>query len=201
MGWGWFPRMPVPDSSPSFGEGHGETPVTTGGSMESSGRSEREPGAEWREQMVEFGVRGAAAFQLPKSVGQLFGLIFGSARPLCLDDCVDLLGISRGSASMGLNFLLEIGAIEVVEVQHSRRRTHYGPETSLRRLLTGILDAKIAPHLRSSMSRLDGLEVALESVPPEDHAILAARLKTLRSWRRKGATILPVVEKILGFKS
>ena len=190
--------MPIPDSSPSPPQGHGATPVTTGGSMGAPGSPDKEPGAEWREQMVEFGVRGAAAFQLPKSVGQLFGLIFGSARPLCLDDCVDLLGISRGSASMGLNFLQEIGAIEPVAVENGNRRTHYGPETSLRRLLTGILDAKIAPHLRSSMSRLDGLEDALESVPPEDHAILAARLKTLRSWRRKGASVLPVVEKLLG---
>jgi len=149
--------------------------------------------------MVDLGVAGATAFSLPRSVGSIFGLIFASAQPLGLDDIAQKLEISRGSASMGLNYLHKMGAIKAVETQ-GIRRTVYEPEMSVRRLIEGILQATVLPHLRDSGERLAALEQSLISVDPTDQSILKARLKTLRGWRSKAQTLAPVVKKILGAK-
>ncbi|MEM0965493.1 MAG: hypothetical protein AAGJ81_05025 [Verrucomicrobiota bacterium] len=147
--------------------------------------------------MVDLGVAGANAFSLPKSVGSIFGLLFASPYPLGLDDLVQKLEISKGSASMGLNYLRKIGAIRDVDLPDSRRTT-YEPELSLRRLLDGILQATILPHLKDSGERLDELQEALSAIEGEDRLILEKRLKTLRSWRKKGQTLAPVASQFLG---
>jgi len=71
--------------------------------------------------MTDLGVAAATAFSLPKSVGAIFGLVFASPQPIGLNELIRKLEISRGSASMGLNFLLKMGAIQVVEVEGTRR--------------------------------------------------------------------------------
>ena len=58
--------------------------------------------------LVALGISAATAFSLPKSVGAIFGLAFASPQPLALDDFVERLEISKGSASQGLKFLQRI---------------------------------------------------------------------------------------------
>lgn len=150
--------------------------------------------------MVDLGVAGATAFSLPRSVGSIFGLLFASPRPLGLDDLAEKLEISRGSASMGLNFLQKMGAIRAVPVDGTRR-TVYEPETSLRRLLDGVLQATVVPHLKDSGKRLDDLEEALREVPEAEDGereVLEKRLQILRTWRGKAKTLAPVAARMLG---
>jgi DNA-binding transcriptional regulator GbsR (MarR family) len=147
--------------------------------------------------MVELGVSWANAFSLPRSVGSIFGLLFASAQPLGLDDLIEKLGISKGSASMGLKFLHRMGAIHTVKTVDSRRTT-YEPEMSIRRLLDGVLQATVLPHLRDSSDSFDDLESTLKLSDPGDRAILEKRLQALRTWRRKAQTLTPVVAKLLG---
>lgn len=147
--------------------------------------------------MTDLGVSAATAFSLPKSVGAIFGLVFASPRPIGLDDLIRKLEISRGSASMGLNFLLKMGAIQIVEVEGSRR-TLYEPELSLRRLLDGLLRTNVLPHLRDSGDRLDELREDLRDLTPEDRQILEKRLDTLASWRKKAQQLAPLAARVLG---
>jgi DNA-binding transcriptional regulator GbsR (MarR family) len=148
-------------------------------------------------QMISLGVSAASAFSLPKSVGAIFGLIFASPRPIGLDDLIQKLEISRGSASMGLNFLLKMGAIQVVEVE-GIRRTLYEPEMSLRRLLDGLLRTNVLPHLRNSGERLTELQESLQDLAPEDRQILEQRLNTLSTWRKKAQQLAPLAARVLG---
>tara|TARA_R100000027_G_scaffold37563_1_gene27663 strand:- start:74 stop:556 length:483 start_codon:yes stop_codon:yes gene_type:complete len=151
----------------------------------------------FEEKMVELGVSWANAFSLPRSVGSIFGLVFASPTPLGLDDFTEKLGISRGSASMGINFLLNMGAIHPIKSEGSRRVT-YEPEMSLRRLLDGVIQATILPHLRESSASLGDLQESLETLNPEDREILEKRLQAVASWRRKAQTLAPIVAKLLG---
>lgn len=147
--------------------------------------------------MVNLGIAGASAFSLPRSVGSIFGLIFASAEPVGLDDLIEKLGISRGSTSMGLNFLLKMGAIVPTTVEGSRRSV-YEPEMSLRRLLDGILRTTVFPHLNDSGTRLDALEESLAELPAEERQLLSKRLNTLRSWQSKARTLAPFATRVLG---
>src|SRR5664279_4969913 len=52
-------------------------------------------------------------FGLPPSVGRIYGLLYGSPKPLSFTDIVEQLEISKGSASQGLQFLNSLGAIRL----------------------------------------------------------------------------------------
>jgi hypothetical protein len=53
----------------------------------------------------------SVALGLPRSLGQIYGLAFASPEPVCFDDVVSRLGLSKGSASQGLRVLRELGAL------------------------------------------------------------------------------------------
>lgn len=54
-------------------------------------------------------------FGVPKSVGQIYGLLYGTPEPLSFSDIVERLEISKGSASQGLQLLRSLGAVKVAE--------------------------------------------------------------------------------------
>lgn len=53
----------------------------------------------------------SAALGLPRSLGQIYGLAFASLEPICFDDVVSKLHLSKGSASQGIRVLRELGAL------------------------------------------------------------------------------------------
>jgi hypothetical protein len=56
-------------------------------------------------------------FGVPKSVGQIYGLLYASPEPLSFSDIVERLEISKGSASQGLQFLRSLGAIKIADAK------------------------------------------------------------------------------------
>lgn len=149
---------------------------------------------------VAFFVSGATAFSLPKSVGAIYGLLFASAEPLGLDECMERLAISKGSTSNGLRFLQRVGAIKPIHGV-GQRRTLFTAELSLRRLVIGLLNDIVVPHLKVSGEQLQNMQAELEksngSLPAAERKVLEDRLKMLEGWRRKGKFVLPVMEKFL----
>src|SRR6266568_2933801 len=90
----------------------------------------------------------------PRSLAELYGLLFISARPLAMDDLIERLRLSKGSASQGLKFLRNVGAVKTVYVPGDRR-VHYEAVAELRNLLTRFLRDQIVPHLESGQARLE----------------------------------------------
>ena len=56
---------------------------------------------------------------LPKSIGEIYGLLYVTQEALSLDDLVSRLGISKGSTSQGLKMLRKLGAVREVEGENS----------------------------------------------------------------------------------
>lgn len=154
------------------------------------------PGS-WEGEVVDLYTHLAQAFSLPKSVGAIFGIIFASPTPLALDDIVERLGISKGSGSAGLKLLQRVGAVQATFLPGDRR-TRYTPETSLRRLLIGLLQETIVPHMRQSAQRLETLPALLQEYSAEDRKVLESRLRALSSWEAKTRRLLPFALAFLG---
>ena len=153
---------------------------------------------EFEQSLISLGISAATAFSLPKSVGAMFGLTFASPQPLALDDYVNRLEISKGSASQGLKFLQRMGAVKPVYVPHDRR-TLYEPEMSLRRLLIGILNENVIPHLQQSGDVVERLREQLTGIESgEDRELLEYRLGVLEGWGKKGRMLWPLMERVLG---
>lgn len=146
---------------------------------------------------VDLFVGLAQVVGLPKSIGQIYGLLYISAVPLSLDDIAERLDISKGSASQGLKFLRTTGAIRLCMTNGSRS-DRYEAETGLRALATGFLKEQIEPHLESGEDRLTRLKRLAASVPAAERAHVAQRVKQLENWHRRAASLLPLLIRFLG---
>ena len=114
-----------------------------------------------------------------------------------MDDLIERLGLSKGSASQGLKFLRNVGAIKTVYVAGDRR-VHYEAVAELRNLVTRFLRDQIVPHLDSGEERLKRIAVMIKQLPAEDRARINGRVTMLQSWGRRGRRFLPLVLKIMG---
>jgi HTH-type transcriptional regulator, glycine betaine synthesis regulator len=133
----------------------------------------------------------------PRSLAEIYGLLFISARPLAMDDLIDRLELSKGTASQGLKYLRNLGAVRMVYVAGDRR-VHYEAVAELRNLATRFLREQIVPHLDSGQARIDRIATMVKQLPPENRAQVLGRVKMLQSWERNGRRFLPMLAKMLG---
>ena len=152
-------------------------------------------------------------FGVPKSVGQIYGVLYASPEPLSFSDIVERLEISKGSASQGLQLLRSLGAIlesdrsslvstsDVNSLREARasRGVAYEPELSLRQLVTGVLRERIAPMATMGTGHLKRLR-ELAELAPENTKFYLGRAKQLETWRKRFTTVLPLLTALLGPK-
>jgi HTH-type transcriptional regulator, glycine betaine synthesis regulator len=149
-------------------------------------------------QVIQVFVDGVKVLGLPRSIGEIYGLLFISPEPLSLDDLVQRLGISKGSASQGLRALKGLGAVREITIENSRR-CHYQADTELKRLVGGFIREQVRPHLESGQSKIGRLlEVAGENADHERREFIRGRVSQLENWIKKGRIVLPVLQKVLG---
>ena len=152
-------------------------------------------------------------FGVPKSVGQIYGILYASRVPLCFSDIVERLEISKGSASQGLQLLRSLGAINLAEASNQStanveswrahtdvRREYFEPELSLRKLVGGILSERVAPLAATGSGRLKRLREFAEK-SEEWNDFYLDRAKQLDMWRRRLKTVLPLISAFLGTKN
>jgi DNA-binding transcriptional regulator GbsR (MarR family) len=149
-------------------------------------------------QVVSFFVDGVRVLGLPRSIGEIYGLLFVSQTPLSLDDLVQRLQISKGSASQGLRMLKSLGAVREAE-GGAERRTYYEPAIELKRLAGGFIREQVRPHLESGKAKINLLaETAREVDDPDRRKFLGERVERLDKWMRSSGRVLPVLQKLLG---
>ena len=148
-------------------------------------------------EIINFFVQLSRLLGQPRSLAEIYGLLFISGRPLAMDDLIERLQLSKGSASQGLKFLRHIGAVRMVYVA-GERRVHYEAVAELRNLATRFLRDQIVPHLDNGQARLERIAAMVKQLPPERRAQINGRVKMLQSWERNGRRFLPLVVKILG---
>jgi DNA-binding transcriptional ArsR family regulator len=145
-------------------------------------------------------------FGVPKSVGQIYGLLYATSEPLSFSDIVERLDISKGSASQGLRVLRSLGAVNVVQPSailnlesQIKRSVVYEPELSLRKLVSGVLQERITPLAAAGADRLARLR-ELAQQDRDGNEFYLDRANQLNSWRRRLKTVLPMLNLLLGPK-
>lgn len=133
---------------------------------------------------------------MPKSVGELYGLLFVSPEALPMDTLMERLKMSKGAASQGLKLLRSFGAVKTTYVAGDRR-DHYLAEFDLSRFATGFIKGELQPHLDSGLLRLERVEHLIAQSPEGTRAVAENRLARLRHWHEKGQAMLPWILKFL----
>src|ERR1700689_637831 len=72
-------------------------------------------------EVIHIFVQFAGVLGQPRSVAEIYGLLFASHQPLAMDTLIERLNLSKGSASQGLKYLQELGAVRTVYVAGDRR--------------------------------------------------------------------------------
>jgi len=132
----------------------------------------------------------------PKSVGELYGLLFISPEALPMDALMERLNMSKGAASQGLKLLRSFGAVKTSYVAGDRR-DHYLAEFDISRFATGFIKGELQPHLDSGLLRLQRMEELVAQSPVSSKEVAENRLARLRHWHEKGQAMLPWILKFL----
>jgi len=150
-------------------------------------------------ELINYFASLAELLSLPRSAGQIYGLLFGHPSPIAFDEIVALLGISKGSASGSLKLLRRLKAIHPSH-QLGDRRTFYEAETSVRHLVQAFLEDGVKAHLKESESQLAAIS-ALVSVEAKSDAsdttpaLLQKRISSLQVWHRKARKLIPWIAR------
>lgn len=130
---------------------------------------------------MESCVRLGDSLGVPKSLAQIYALVFVSADPVSAQDCVDCLHISRSSAGQGLKTLKEVGAIRT-DFQLGARRETFRIEPDLGKLIQGVLEGRLFPAFEEFFNRLETVE---ESAASRKEKFIIQRIEKLRRWSSK----------------
>ena len=154
--------------------------------------------SEFEARVIELFCDGVKLLGLPKSIGEIYGLLYASPKPLTMLDLINQLGISKGSASQGLKMLRTLGAVR--EVQHNNdRKAYFEADIELKKLVGGFIREEIRPHLNSGQEKLQRLEQELDNLSSAElKEFYEARIKRLKRWAGKANLVLPMLQKLLG---
>ena len=150
----------------------------------------------FQRESIDLFVGAFAVLSLPRSLGEIYGLIYSSEEPLAFDDLVNRLELSKGSVSEGLRLLRSLGAVNLVPVDGSRK-DHFTAETSLRKLAGGYLRDRIEPYLSGGEARIDSLRKVCDADTSRSD-FQQKRINQLLSWHRFFARVLPVFKALAG---
>lgn len=183
-----------------------DTPFTKGGSLSvKSSRYARRgnlqispppPLSAFQLESVALFIHVFVALSLPRSIGEIYGLLFSTPEPLSLDDVQTRLQLSRGSASEGLRWLRSLGAVNQVYLPGIRKE-HFTAETSLRKLASGYLRDRIDPHLENGHNRLSILESSIDPASASAH-FEKSRLGQIAGWYKFFGKALPLIKVLAG---
>ena len=169
--------------------------------------STRRGALEFEHECVQLFSEFVQVLGLPRSAGQIYGLLFSSPRPLCFSDIVERLEISKGSASQGLQLLRTLGAIRPLATEGGRSddqpvgkaRDYYEPELSLRKLVSGVLQERIVPMTTTGSDHFARLRLLAEE-GGKQNSFLIERVEQLETWRKRFRTVLPILSALFGPK-
>lgn len=133
----------------------------------------------------------------PPSVAEIYGLLFVSPDPMAQDEFTERLNLSKGSASQGLRYLLDLGAVRTIYLAGDRR-VHYEAVAELRNLATRFLRQQVLTYFDDSKARLDRLAIEARNLSGPERDFAIARVGILKSWSRNVKRVLPFVLAILG---
>lgn len=123
-------------------------------------------------------------FGFNKVMGQLYGTLLLSDEPLCLDDMMDRLGISKASVSMNMRSLEHLGMVRQVWVKGgSGRRKYYEAETDFLQIFTTVLSGREMRDVERALSVMEENKVrithVMDTMPPHERELATLYLQRI----------------------
>ena len=144
--------------------------------------------------------RLAQAVDFPRSVGEIYGLLYLATQPMSAPEISSALSISKGSVSMGTRQLLKLGFVSKVWLR-KERKDHFEAVLELGDLIRSAYDSVFKVRAQNAERRLgDMVETLAEEkgdLSPEEYALIKERLQRLVKLQKRARQILPLLEKLI----
>ena len=129
-----------------------------------------------QEFILHFGEMGAR-WGINRTVGQIYALLVLADAPVCADEIVAALGVSRSNVSMSLK---ELEGWRLVQRRHvtGDRRDHFETPEDLWQIVRILVEERKKREIDPTLTRLRELELQAEG-DPDTHA--AARITEMRA--------------------
>lgn len=98
--------------------------------------------------IIDVFIRASKILGYPKSIGEIYGLLYTTNEPLCMEDIIQRLGISLGAASQGLKVLRGIKAVRSNHII-GKRREYFTAEINLEELINHYIRKEFSGYLNS----------------------------------------------------
>lgn len=126
--------------------------------------------------------RMGSVWGISRTMAEVHALLYITGSPLCTDDIMARLGVSRGNVSMSVRSLLEWGVIEKVRLTGDRKE-YYSAEQDVWSMMRAIARERIKREVDPLLDALDeiselGPQVSARS--PEEARELQKRLDDIR---------------------
>src|SRR6266852_7733021 len=158
-----------------------------------------------RRKFIEAGGNTTQSFGFGRIPGQLFALLYLSAKPLCLDDIVKELGVSKASVSTTVRQLEQWAAVKRVWVKGDRK-DYYEAETDFGAMLRHGLLTTFRKKLETAGAQIGNVETTLQramenisETEREEMRGVAERLERAKNFHNKlhGMLNNPVIDHLL----
>ena len=140
--------------------------------------------------IIDIFIRATKILGYPKSIGEIYGLLYISDEPLCMEDIIQRLGISLGAASQGLKVLK---GMQAVKSNHmiGKRREYFTAEFELEELLNRYLRIEFNGYLKNWKDQQEAIRDMYHSNGTSDnHAHLQGRLEKLEKLHTKSEAVI-----------
>lgn len=144
------------------------------------------------QETIAYWVEVATTLGFPRSLGEIFGVLFVSPEPLNADDIVARLSMSRSGVGQGLKILAEMGAIRHT-LSLGGRKDHFELQTDLGVLVRLFLASRVLPKIDEFGRRRKCLA---ERSRTADHGHLIARFEKLDRWRGKTKPLFAILKSL-----
>lgn len=151
--------------------------------------------------MIDSCARVCQVGGFPRSVGQIFGLLYGSAEPMCLDSIAETLQISKASCSLGTRYLCGWRAVRMVWIQGDRK-AHFEVQEDFASMFRAFLSEFIQPRIDASGRHVGRLEQAMEEdrssgrFSAEALKTMEKRVKTLKGFYKRVQSVAPLAKRL-----
>jgi DNA-binding transcriptional regulator GbsR (MarR family) len=125
--------------------------------------------------VLHFGEMGSR-WGINRTVGQIYAVLFVAEQPLCADDIVERIGISRSNVSMGLKELQNWNLLKPRHVQGDRREFFSTPD-DIYAIVRTLVDERKKREIDPTLTILRELLMQSPGSDAERHA--QARLKEM----------------------
>jgi len=134
-------------------------------------------------------------------IGQIYAFLYFSRRPRCLSDLEHGLGISKGSASMGVRQLEQWSAVSKVWIKGDRK-DYYEANDWFGQILKNALVDTIGKKMTASTALVGALESEVAALPngDGDRAFILDRIEHVKQFNNKVYKLWnsPTMKMLLG---